>query len=240
MKRTDVGLLEAIAAIVVHNKMTAWALTGAAALSVALPALPVLKHNYILFAFTLLILVWVKIRGDTWASFGLIAPAKWGRTIGYGVLLFAAQLAFSMLALQPIENAVAELTGSGPNKAAQVLGEVTGNFPLFVFLLPFVWLFAAFGEEVFYRGYLMSRFAQFMGEGKTAWALAVVAQAVLFGAAHAYQGPPGMVGIAIGALISGAATLIWGRNLWPAIVAHGLIDTLGFTLLYMGKLGPGP
>ena len=42
---------------------------------------------------------------------------------------------------------------------------------------------------------------------------------------------------AFGALIMGAGTLIWGRNLWPAIVAHGLTDTLGFTLIYFGALG---
>ncbi|MCE9521587.1 MAG: CPBP family intramembrane metalloprotease [Alphaproteobacteria bacterium] len=237
MKKSDAGLLEAGAALALRTSITGWAPAAALALGVTLPALPVLKQNYLLFLTVLLILAWVKLRGETWASFGLIVPAKWGRIVGYGLLLFAAQLAFSVLALQPIEHAVAAFTGSGPNKAAQVLGELTGNFPLFVFLLPFVWLFAAFGEEVFYRGYLMSRFAQFMGEGKIAWTVAVVAQAILFGAAHAYQGPPGMVGVAIGALISGAGTLIWGRNLWPAIIAHGLIDTLGFTLIYMGKLG---
>lgn len=240
MKRTDFGLIEAAAALVVHHNIKAWIVVAALAGGVLLPELPVLKHTYVLFAFTLFILLWVKLRGETWASFGLIVPRAWRRYIGYGLILFVANLAYSIVALQPIEDAVAQLTGSGPNKAAQVLGAVTGNFPLLVYLLPFVWLFAAFGEEVFYRGYLMSRFAQFMGEGRIAWGVAVVAQAILFGAAHAYQGPPGMVGIAVGALIAGAGTLIWGRNLWPAIIAHGLTDTLGFTLLYFGALGPHP
>lgn len=239
MKRTDFGLIEAAAVLGIHYKVTAWALGAALAAGIVLPVMPVLKYTYILFAFTLAILLWVKLRGETWASFGLIVPTPWRRTIVYGLILFAAQLVYSAIALQPIEHAVAEFTGSGPNKASQVLGAVTGNFPLFLYLLPFVWLFAAFGEEVFYRGYLMTRFAQFMGEGRIAWTFAVVAQAILFGAAHAYQGPPGMVGIAVGALITGAGTLIWGRNLWPAIIAHGLTDTLGFTLLYLGLLDAG-
>jgi membrane protease YdiL (CAAX protease family) len=238
MKRTDFGLIEAAAALAIDYNARVWIVVAAMAGGMVLPEMPVLKHTYILFAFTMFILLWVKLRGETWASFGLIVPAEWRRTIGYGLILFAANLVYSMIALQPIEQAVAEFTGSGPNRASQVLGAVTGNFPLLLYLLPFVWLFAAFGEEVFYRGYLMTRFAQFMGEGKIAWGVAVVAQAILFGAAHAYQGPPGMVGIAVGALITGAGTLIWGRNLWPAIIAHGLTDTLGFILLYYGALGP--
>jgi uncharacterized protein len=239
MKRTDLGLIEAAALLAAHYKVTALALVVALAAGIVLPVMPVLRYTYILFAFTLFILLWVKLRGETWASFGLIVPDSWRRTIVYGLILFAANLVYSATALQPIEHAVAEFTGSGPNKASQVLGAVTGNFPLFLYLLPFVWLFAAFGEEVFYRGYLMTRFAQFMGEGRIAWAFAIVAQAILFGAAHAYQGPPGMVGIAVGALITGVGTLIWGRNLWPAIISHGLTDTLGFTLLYLGLLDAG-
>ena len=239
MKRTDFGLIEAAAALAIHHNIGSWIVIAALAGGIALPEMPVLKHTYILFGFSMFILLWVKLRGETWASFGLIVPPQWRRTIGYGLILFAANLAYSMIALQPIEHAVAQFTGSGPNRASQVLGAVTGNLPLLLVLLPFVWVFAAFGEEVFYRGYLMTRFAQFMGEGRIAWGLAVIAQAILFGAAHAYQGPPGMVGIAIGALITGAGTLVWGRNLWPAIIAHGLTDTLGFTLLYFGALDHG-
>jgi len=44
------------------------------------------------------VLVWVKLRGEARASFGLIVPATWGRCIGYGVLLFLAQMAYGMLA----------------------------------------------------------------------------------------------------------------------------------------------
>ena len=237
MRKADIGLVEAVAAIVIQDRIVGWVKTAAAAAGAALPVMPVLKFTYISFGFSLFILLWVKLRGETWASFGLVVPAKWGRIIGYGLLLFAAQMAFGIFAQQPVEQAVASFTGSGPNKASDVLGEVTGNLPLLLYLLPFVWLFAAFGEEFFFRGYLMNRFAQFMGEGKLAWTFALIAQAILFGAAHAYQGAPGMVSVAIGGLILGAGTLIWGRNLWPAIIGHGLADTLGFTLLYWGRLG---
>lgn len=51
-----------------------------------------------------------------------------------------------------------------------------------------------------------------------------------------YQGWTGIVGTEMYGLFYGVATLSFGRNLWPAILAHGLLDTLGFTLLYLGLL----
>ena len=63
---------------------------------------------------------------------------------------------------------------------------------------------------------------------------AVIGQAVAFGLAHFYQGPVGMFPIAVGAVLYGTASVAWGRNLWPVMIAHGLVDTLGFTMLYLG------
>jgi uncharacterized protein len=233
----DFGLVEAIAAFALLRLITPWAKEAAQAAGVTLPAMPLLQYTYLLFAAVLIVLAWVKLRGETWASFGLIWPKSWWRVVGLGVLLFVFIVVYSVVAQQAINDAVASFTGTSPNKARDMFGVIEGNLPLFLFLLPFVWLFAAFGEEVFYRGYLMTRFAQFMGETRMAWAVAVVAQAALFGAAHAYQGPVGMVGTGLIAVISGAATLLFRRNLWPAIIAHGLQDTLGFTLLYLGLYG---
>lgn len=36
-------------------------------------------------------------------------------------------------------------------------------------------------------------------------------------------------------LLFGALYLASGRNLWTAIIAHGVNDTVGFTLIYLGK-----
>jgi membrane protease YdiL (CAAX protease family) len=35
-------------------------------------------------------------------------------------------------------------------------------------------------------------------------------------------------------LVLGAAFLLTGRNLWAPIVTHGLIDTFGVAVLYLG------
>jgi uncharacterized protein len=105
---------------------------------------------------------------------------------------------------------------------------------LLLYILPFVWLFAAFGEEILYRGFVMTRIAQLLGQGRAAWIAAVFLQAVPFALTHAYQGPVGMVAVFVLAVITGAGTVLWGRGLWPAMIAHGPQDTLGFFALYAG------
>lgn len=237
LRRADFGLVEALTFLVIRQNIAKWAVAWAVAAGVTLPALPLFRQNYLLFATVIVVLLWVKLRGETWASFGLVKAASWWRVAGLGVLLFIFIVVYSATVGPALSKAVADFTGTSPTLGGEYFASMKGNLSLFLLLLPFTWLFAAFGEEFFYRGYLMTRFAQFMGEGRLAWTIALLAQAAIFGAAHAYQGPAGMVGTAIMGLISGVATLLWQRNLWPAIIAHGLTDTLGFTLIYLGLYG---
>jgi membrane protease YdiL (CAAX protease family) len=230
-------LIETGLVILFRSSSRSWAHAAAAAAGITLPMLPLLRDAYIFFGVALLVLVWLKLRGDTWASIGLVRPKSWWAQIGWGSLLFVVILVYSVLAQPAIDKVVTDFTGANPNLAEQTFASIEGNTPLFLMILPLIWIFAAFGEEVFYRGYLMTRFHQVLGESRLAWVGAVVAQAVLFGLAHAYQGPVGMVGTGLLGVFFGIGALIWGRNLWPAMVAHGLADTLGFTLLYLGAYG---
>ena len=38
-----------------------------------------------------------------------------------------------------------------------------------------------------------------------------------------------MIGVVIGCLF-----LLYKRNLWPLIIAHAFVDSLGITVMYMG------
>ncbi|HEY8053242.1 MAG TPA: CPBP family intramembrane glutamic endopeptidase [Steroidobacteraceae bacterium] len=96
------------------------------------------------------------------------------------------------------------------------------------------WGFAAFGEEVSYRGYLMQRAAQALGGTRAAWWAAVVISAVLFGFGHFYKGPAGIVDSGFAGLVLGAAYLWSGRNLWVTVLAHGFIDTFALLAVYLG------
>jgi membrane protease YdiL (CAAX protease family) len=76
------------------------------------------------------------------------------------------------------------------------------------------------GEETVYRGYLQRQLgARFRSEG-----VGVLAQAALFGLAHANQGALA-IGVAVDGLILGLVAR-WRRNLLAAIMAHVAVDLL--------------
>jgi|GEM_PF-5253961 len=78
---------------------------------------------------------------------------------------------------------------------------------------------AGFCEEFLYRGFLFFVLAA-AGAGK-GWRLAI--SSVAFGLAHCFWGPWGMAWTAILGLTLGLAVL-WRASVWPAVIAHTLLD----------------
>jgi len=76
-------------------------------------------------------------------------------------------------------------------------------------------------EEIVYCGYLQKQFQAITGS----IALAVVLQALVFGAGHAYQGMEQVVISVLGALYGALAA--WRRNLRPGMIAYTLSDIVG-------------
>ena len=78
---------------------------------------------------------------------------------------------------------------------------------------------AGFCEEIIYRGYLQQQIQAISGNA----AVAIVAQAVLFGLGHTYQGwKPVFVIIILGLLYGMLA--YWRRNLRSAMISHAWSD----------------
>ncbi len=121
-----------------------------------------------------------------------------------------------------------------PAIAPQGIDEITGNIQVALLTLLLVWTFAAFGEEIAYRGYLLTRAAESGGGSPAAYWCAMVVVSVLFGYGHYYKGASGIFDSAVAGLILGAAYLLSGRNLWASILAHGFIDTYAVVVVYMG------
>ena len=101
-------------------------------------------------------------------------------------------------------------------------------------LIPISWGTAAFGEELIYRGFIFQRLADVVGRTRWAVAITLLAQAALFAFGHAYLGPRGMLNAGAVGFAAGLVFVVNGRNLWPLIVAHGLVDTVAMTALYLG------
>ena len=61
---------------------------------------------------------------------------------------------------------------------------------------------------------------------------------VAFGLAHLYQGPSGVIQATVGGVLLGILYVATGRNLVAPIIAHGLGNSIDFTVMYLG-LYPG-
>lgn len=122
------------------------------------------------------------------------------------------------------------------SRAFLLLGE-TSNFALV--MIGLIWILAAFGEELVYRGYLMNRVAD-LGRGTaTAWVASLILISAVFGLSHYQQGLTGILEEGSDGLILGLIYPACGRNLAIPIVTHGVCDTTDIVLLFLGKY-PGP
>lgn len=173
--------------------------------------------------------------GQGWRDVGLRAPASAWRVLGLvlgGYVAVAAVGAALTLAVLPA-------LGIAP-KTAALFAALRGDTAEYLYwLLPVAWGSAAFGEELLFRGFLQSRLEGLFGSGRGAALFAVLAQAAIFGALHAYQGPGGALLAAGTGLVLGSVYLVGGRNLWPCILLHGLVDTVSLTALYLGAVPAG-
>ncbi len=170
----------------------------------------------------------LRLRNRGWSAFGFRKPESWPTTIG---LAFAAAVVLQVLS----EFLIEPLTGRPDLSDFKSL---VGNLPEALLMLVLVWIFAAFGEEIAYRGYILERAAALGKHTTAAYLVSIIAVSLLFGIGHFYQGYAGVVGSAFSGLFFGALFMWSGRNIWLPIFAHGFSDTIGLALIYLG-LAPG-
>ena len=171
-------------------------------------------------------------QSSSWAAIGLRRPAVWPRAIaaafGWAAVAYLAAGIMQTVAIRVFHWLPPDMSR---------YGDLSGNLSRLMLLLTVTWTSAAFGEELLFRGLLITRLESLLGMSRVADILTVSIQAVLFGVAHALQGPSGMLTAFTIGLIFGVA-YVRGRNLWPIVIAHGLIDTFSLVALYFaGKVG---
>jgi len=170
-------------------------------------------------------LISLRLRDGGWTAMGLRWPVSWRRTILFALATAALRILLSTLVVDPL---------TARFWPPAIAPSVTGHVMVALRWLGIVWTFAAFGEEIGYRGYLLNRAADVGGRSKAAYWAGVLVVAVLFGYGHYYKGPSGMVDSGMAGLLLGGAYVLSGRNLWVCILAHGFIDTFGVTAAFFG------
>jgi uncharacterized protein len=171
----------------------------------------------------------LRERGWHWASLGFKRPTSWRPIILIALAATALRLLLGAFVIEPITSHIWPPV-KGPSEA----NEIRGHFSAVLMYLPIVWVFAAFGEEIGYRGYLLNKLADVFGRTRLADVIAVLGSAVLFGFGHYYKGPAGILDSGVAGLILGTAYVISGRNLWTCVLTHGFIDTVGLFAVYLG------
>ena len=174
-------------------------------------------------------LISVRLRDGSWTGMGLRWPVSWRRTALFALSAAVVRILLGALVIDPL-TARFWPAAIAPSSADQI----TGHVMVALRWLLIVWTFAAFGEEVSYRGYLLRRAADVGGRSKTAYWAGVLVVSVLFGYGHYYKGPSGIADSAMAGLILGAAYVLSKRNLWVCILAHGFIDTFGVVAAFFG------
>jgi membrane protease YdiL (CAAX protease family) len=81
----------------------------------------------------------------------------------------------------------------------------------------------------------MNRISDLLPQRAAAPSIAILGSGVLFGVSHISQGLSGVISNFLGGLVYGILYVSGGWNLWVPILAHGLEDTIGFVLIFLGR-----
>ncbi len=178
----------------------------------------------------LLIVVYIhRRRRRSLAEIGLPRPNRPLRLFFWALAFTAGAYIFELFLLNPLADALTPAP-----KDLTLFEPIQDNFAMLAMYLAFMWVFAAFGEEFIWRGFLMTELANALGSSKKAWAIALLLSSVIFGFLHLYQGPRGVLSASVSGLIMGGIFLWDGKRLWLPILVHGLGNTFSFFLIFLG------
>jgi CAAX protease family protein len=171
----------------------------------------------------------VRLRDGGWSAMGFNRPQSWRRIFLIALVAAGVRILLGQFVIEPITGFFWPVPS-----APEIAKEITGNVKMALVALLLVWTFAAFGEEISYRGYLLTRAADIGRRSTAAYWLGIVLVSVLFGYGHYYKGASGIIDSGIAGLILGGAYMVAGRNLWACIFAHGFIDTFAVIDAFFG------
>ncbi len=187
---------------------------------------------------TIALFIYLNATGQGWRSIGLpklpTVKDKLMQIPKAGLVLLAF-IAAVAIALNSGELFGWEFMKEIPETVNDRFGDIHGSLPFLLLWIAIGWVSAAFCEEVMFRGFIITRLTDIFGGKELAVWVAVILGGIFFGFLHFYyQGwrgfiTTGLIGIAFGAMF-----IILKRNLWPIMIVHGLVDTIGFIGTFQG------
>lgn len=179
------------------------------------------------FAVFLFISALLWLRNSHWSDIGLALPIRKRRALLLGVSFGLSFVCLQSFVLVPLLMLLFHQRSD-----VSTFTSIHGNVLFLSGYLLNTWTVAAFAEEMMFRGYLLNRIADLFNRNASGWATAIIAQATLFGAVHAYEGLVGMLVAGTYAVLAGLLYLRTNRNLWADIIGHGVTNTIFFLVMF--------
>lgn len=184
--------------------------------------------NGLFWSLTALIVasVLMRRRGMKFSDLGLRRPDSFKKALIATVVILGLTLLL-VIAFEIIKDqfAIRLAPDRSEQNASEKFGALAGNWGLFLSIIPLIWLQSAL-EEILDRGFLINWIERTLSSTWFATAFAVLLQAMIFGFRHSYDLSERSITVALIGLALGIGYVAFGRNLWPPIIAHCLLNTV--------------
>lgn len=163
-------------------------------------------------------------RKQSWRDLGLTKPERYLKMLG----LVAITLAGTVVSIMLFEIFGRDLFATSTEAASGSdtrFDEMEGNISFFFSIIFFVWI-ESFLEELQDRGFSLNRFESLFSKVPFSSILAVLFQAAIFGFRHTYDFSPKSITIGLIGLVFGTIYVLTGRNLWPLIIVHIILNSM--------------
>ena len=176
---------------------------------------------------TLIVATWrMRVRNVTWKDLGLRKPESLKKTL-FATIGILIAIVLSIMAFEMIKDYLPfslDQKNYSENSVSK-FGNLKGNWLLFFTIIPAV-LVESMLEELLDRGFLINWFEKLFSKTTIATILAVTLQAFIFGFRHSYDLSDRSIRVGLIGLIMGIAYVKFGRDLWPLIIAHCVLNTM--------------
>jgi hypothetical protein len=126
---------------------------------------------------------------------------------------------------------MANITGIPENPDMSGYNYLKDNIFILIGVLISVFIISSFGEEVIYRGFLITRISEIDVNSKLLLKFAILLSSIIFGLIHFEWGPMGIV--QTGFIALAISFILVKRNLWILIFAHAYMDAILLIQMYM-------
>lgn len=162
-------------------------------------------------------------RKQTWKDLGLTKPKNYLKSLVVAAIILIG----TVISIMIFEIFLRDILFNSTDSVSEsdTFSGLKGNIPYLFSIIFFVWI-ESFLEELQDRGFSLNRFESLFKKIPLSTVLAVLSQAAIFGFRHSYDFSPRSITTGLIGLVFGTVYVLTGRNLWPLIIAHIILNTM--------------